>query len=150
MGGDGYRDRERSGRADGVRPAEGCAGIDAVARHIANIRQNLFWAFGYNVVLISLAMGGFTRFGLLLNPSFGRGGDGLFEPVRPGQCASSRRVDGKGKPLLRRKTPRVVSLMFAKMSRKCHNEDCSQLSTGFHKAVFAYVPTETCAPQKRA
>jgi P-type Cu+ transporter len=38
---------------------------------IRTIRQNLFWAFGYNVVLIPLAAGvWFPFFGILLNPIF--------------------------------------------------------------------------------
>lgn len=38
---------------------------------LLNIKENLFWAFIYNMIGIPLAMGAFTHFGLTLNPMFG-------------------------------------------------------------------------------
>ncbi|MFN3362405.1 MAG: HAD-IC family P-type ATPase, partial [Allorhizobium sp.] len=51
---------------------EGVAKAIALSKAtIANIRQNLVWAFGYNVVLIPVAAGAlYPAFGILMSPMF--------------------------------------------------------------------------------
>ena len=48
--------------------------VEVSNRTMANIRQNLLWAFGYNVALIPLAAGVlYPAFGILLSPMFAAG-----------------------------------------------------------------------------
>ena len=64
--------------ADVVLSGGSLAGVaDAIAvsrATIRNIRQNLFWAFGYNVALIPVAAGVlYPAFGITLSPMIGAG-----------------------------------------------------------------------------
>ena len=42
--------------------------INISKRTVRNIEQNLFWAFFYNLLMIPIAMGVFTKFGISINP----------------------------------------------------------------------------------
>ena len=44
--------------------------MDISKRTIRNIKQNLFWAFFYNICMLPIAMGVFSSFGLTMNPMF--------------------------------------------------------------------------------
>ncbi|HOT24788.1 MAG TPA: HAD-IC family P-type ATPase, partial [Thermoleophilia bacterium] len=62
-----------SGDLNGVATA-----IQLSRRTIAIVKQNLFWAFAYNVALIPLAAGVFyPSFGILLDPIFAAAAMGL-------------------------------------------------------------------------
>ena len=42
--------------------------IEISHKTIRNIKQNLFWAFFYNICMIPIACGIFVKFGIALNP----------------------------------------------------------------------------------
>ena len=44
--------------------------INISKKTIRNIKQNLFWAFFYNILMIPIAIGIFKSFGISLNPMF--------------------------------------------------------------------------------
>ena len=44
--------------------------MDISKRTIRNIKQNLFWAFFYNICMLPIAMGVFSIWGLTMNPMF--------------------------------------------------------------------------------
>ncbi len=45
--------------------------MDISHKTIVNIKENLFWAFFYNIIMIPLAIGLFAPLGLKMNPMFG-------------------------------------------------------------------------------
>lgn len=59
-------------------PAGVAVAIDASQKTMRNIKQNLVWAFGYNVALIPVAAGVlYPLFGVLLSPALAAGAMGL-------------------------------------------------------------------------
>ena len=48
------------------------AAIRLSSKTLTVIRENLFWAFIYNILLIPLAAGAYYRFGLTMSPVFAR------------------------------------------------------------------------------
>ena len=68
------------------------AALDISQRTVAKIRQNLFWAFGYNTALIPVAAGVlYPAYGVLLSPIFAAGAMALSSVFVLGNALRLRR-----------------------------------------------------------
>ncbi|MGR3323070.1 MAG: HAD-IC family P-type ATPase, partial [Pseudooceanicola sp.] len=67
--------------------------LEMSGRVMANIRENLFWAFGYNTLLIPVAAGAlYPAFGLLLSPTLAAGAMALSSLFVLGNALRLRRA----------------------------------------------------------
>ena len=74
-------------------PRSVAAAIDLSRATMTVIRQNLVWAFGYNIVLIPVAMGVlYPAFGIALSPALAAGCDGVVVGLGRGQLAAAARI----------------------------------------------------------
>jgi len=82
-----------------------CAALRLSRKTLTVIHENLFWAFIYNVLLIPLAAGAYSRFGLSMSPMLGAAAMSLSSVTvclnalrlnlfRPGDASHDRRLKG--------------------------------------------------------
>jgi len=76
-----------------VRSVASAAALSAATMSI--VRQNLFWAFAYNVVLIPVAMGVLAPVGVLLNPALAAGAMALSSVAVVTNSLRLRRFDAR-------------------------------------------------------
>ena len=69
--------------------------IDLSRATMAIVRENLFWAFAYNVLLIPVAMGALVPIGLTLNPALAAGAMALSSVAVVTNSLRLRRFDAR-------------------------------------------------------
>ena len=80
-------------------PRAVAAAIELSRATMTVIRQNLFWAFAYNIVLIPVAMGVlYPAFGITLNPALAAGAMALSSVSVVAQLAAAARFRGPRGP----------------------------------------------------
>ncbi len=90
--------------------------IDLSARTMTVIRQNLFWAFAYNILLIPIALGVlYPSFGILISPALAAGAMALSSVSVVANSLRLRRLDVRpqtGGPRRRTRTARLRDASF--------------------------------------
>ena len=100
-----------------------------------NIRQNLFWAFAYNVVLIPVAMGVLYPFtGMLLDPIFAAAAMALSSVTVVSNALRLRRFQAPSAvaaPAAARRRPpvRTVGRSVTRRGRTCRTRGCQPQPT---------------------
>ena len=69
--------------------------MDISAATVRNVRQNLFWAFFYNIIMIPVAAGALSRFGVELNPMLAAAAMSLSSLCVVGNAMRLMRKNGK-------------------------------------------------------
>jgi Cu+-exporting ATPase len=100
---------------------------------MAIVRENLFWAFAYNIVLIPVAMGALLPFGIVISPALAAGAMALSSVAVVTNSLRLRSFDAR--PAARRAAPRDGPI--ARLRRGWYLVAVAAASLGIAGGVFA-------------